>query len=69
MSLRGWLKVCEFKVYLDGKMVFEDAIYVKSSGGKITLRNVLGETKELENCQISEVNVSSEKLTLVSKGL
>lgn len=59
--------MCEFKVYLEGKKVFEDAVYAKSSGGKITMRNVLGETKEFENCQITEVNVTSEKLTLALK--
>ena len=59
--------MCEFKVYLDGKKVFDDAIYVKSSGGKITLKSILGETKEFENCQIAEVNVNSEKLTLESR--
>jgi predicted RNA-binding protein len=59
--------VCEFKVYLDGKKVFEDAVYVKSSGGKITLKSILGEIKEFENCQIAEVNVNTEKLTLESR--
>jgi predicted RNA-binding protein len=59
--------VCEFKVYLDGKKVFEDAVYAKSSGGKTTLRNVLGQTQEFENCQIAEVNVTSERLTLTSR--
>lgn len=59
--------MCEFKVYLDGKKVFEDAVYVKSSGGKIILKSILGEVKEFENCQIAEVNVNTEKLTLESR--
>ena len=49
---------------MDGKKVFEDAVYVKSSGGKIILKSILGEIKEFENCQITEVNVNTEKLTL-----
>ncbi|MFH0897438.1 MAG: CooT family nickel-binding protein [Candidatus Bathyarchaeota archaeon] len=59
--------MCEFKVLFDGKEVFEDAVYAKSSGGKVILRNVLGETRAFENCQISEVNVNSERLILTSK--
>ena len=59
--------MCEFKVYLDGKKVFEDVIYIKSSRGKIILKSILGEIKELENCQIVEVNVNLEKLTLESR--
>ena len=63
---KRWLEVCEFKVFLDGEKVFVDAIYAKSSGGNIKLKNILGETKELKNCQISEVNVTSEMLILTS---
>lgn len=48
-------------------MIFEDAVYAKSSGGKITLKNILGGTKEFENCQIAEVNVASETLILTRK--
>ena len=58
--------MCELKVYLDGEKVFDDAVYVKSDNGKITLRNILGEMKQLENCQIAEVDITSEKLTLRS---
>lgn len=59
--------MCEFKVFLKGMKVFEDAIYAKVSGEKITLRNVLGETKEFDGCQIAEIDVNSERLTLASK--
>lgn len=61
--------MCEFKVLLDGKEVFEDAVYAKSDDGKITLKNVLGETKEFSNCQIAEINVNSERLVLTSIAL
>lgn len=59
--------MCEFKVLLDGKEVFEDAVYVKASGGTIILRNVLGETREFTGCRIAEVNVNAEKLLLASE--
>ena len=60
--------MCEFKVFLEGKKVFEDAIYAKSSRGKVTLKNVLGEMRDFKNCQIAEVNVISETLSLTLKG-
>jgi predicted RNA-binding protein len=59
--------MCEFTVYLNGEKVFEDAVSAELKGGKITLRNILGETKELENCQIIEVNVPYERLLLSPK--
>ena len=59
--------MCEFKVFLDGKKVFEDAVYAEDSGGKIILKNILGERKELENCQIAAVNVPFERIVLTSK--
>lgn len=57
--------MCEFKVFLNGEKVFEDAVYIKSRDGKITLKNILGEAKEFDNCQIAEVNVPSEKIVLI----
>ncbi|MFH0748572.1 MAG: CooT family nickel-binding protein [Candidatus Bathyarchaeota archaeon] len=59
--------MCEFKVYLNGKKVFEDAVYAKLNGGNVTLKNILGETTEFNNCQITEINVTTEKLTLSVK--
>ena len=58
--------MCEFEVFLDGTKVFEDAVYVKSSGETTILKNILGETKVVEKCQIIEVDVQRTKLILTS---
>jgi predicted RNA-binding protein len=58
--------MCEFKVFLDGKKIFEEAVYVKSKGNSIVLRNILGEQKVFDECLIQEVNVASEELNLTS---
>jgi predicted RNA-binding protein len=56
--------MCEFNVILNGKAVFKDAIYAKMEGNKITVRNVLGQSKEFKNCKITEVDVNSTRLVL-----
>lgn len=56
--------MCEFKVILDGKMVFEDAVYAKMKNENVIVRDVLGESEEIKNCKIMEVNVNSTKLVL-----
>lgn len=56
--------MCEFTVLLEGKTVFKDVVYVKVEGNKVILKDVLGASKVLENCQIMEIDVNSEKLTL-----
>ena len=56
--------MCEFAVYLDGTKVFEDAIFCKVYNGKLLLKDILGQTKELMNCHIAEVDVTKEKLVL-----
>jgi predicted RNA-binding protein len=58
--------MCEFKVILNGKVIFEDVIYAKTEGEKIILKNILGVLKEVEKCKIVEVDVNSERLTLSS---
>jgi len=58
--------MCEFKVFLDGKVVFEDVIYARAEGGKVLVRDVLGETRKFENCRIMEVDVNSTRLVLSS---
>ena len=59
--------MCEFKVFLNGEKVFEDAIYLASNDGKVMLKSILGETKEFDGCQIAEVNVYTEKAVLVPR--
>jgi predicted RNA-binding protein len=38
--------MCEFKVVLDGKTVFKDAVYAKIESNKVILRDALGESRE-----------------------
>ncbi|MBS7629529.1 CooT family nickel-binding protein [Candidatus Bathyarchaeota archaeon] len=56
--------MCEFKVFLDGERIFEGAVYVKSAGDTVLLRDILGSSKSIENVKILEVDVTSERLTL-----
>jgi predicted RNA-binding protein len=58
--------MCEFKVMLNGEIVFEDVIYAKIEGKKVILKNILGILKEFENCLIAEVDVNAERLALSS---
>ena len=60
--------MCEFKVIVGGKVVFKDAVYAKADGGNVIVRDILGESKEFENCRILEVDVNSERLILASEG-
>lgn len=63
-SVRGDLHMCEFTVQKEGKTVFKDVIYARAEGTKVTLRDVLGASKVLEDCRIAEIDVRSERLTL-----
>ena len=56
--------MCEFNVILNGKTVLKDVVYVKTDGSNVTVKSVLGETKELKNCKITEVDVNSTRLVL-----
>jgi len=58
--------MCEFTVILDGEIVFKDAVYAKMESNNVVVRDVLGESKELKNCEIVEVNVNSTSLVLSS---
>lgn len=58
--------MCEFNVILNGKTVFKDVIYAKAESNSIIVKNVLGESKELKNCKIVEVDVNSTRLILAS---
>jgi predicted RNA-binding protein len=60
------MEMCEFNVLIKGEPVFEDAVYAKVDGNKVILRDVLGVSKEIENCKIVEVDVNSERLVLSS---
>jgi len=56
--------MCEFKVFLREKEVFEDVVYAKVEDEKVIVRNVLGESKEFKNCKIIEVDVNNTRLVL-----
>ena len=58
--------MCEFNVILNGKTLFKDVVYAKTDKNNVTVKNVLGETKQFSNCKIAEVNVNSTKLILES---
>jgi len=56
--------MCEFKIILNGKTVFKDAVYAKNEDKSVTVKDVLGEAKVFKNCKIVEVDVNSTKLVL-----
>jgi predicted RNA-binding protein len=58
--------MCEFKVILNGETVFKDAVLAKVKGSNVSVKDVLGQSKEFKNCKILEVNVNSTRLVLSS---
>ena len=56
--------MCEFNVILDGKTQFKDVIYAKVEGDNVTVKNILGETKEFKNCKIVDIDVPNTRLVL-----
>lgn len=58
--------MCEFNVLLNGKIQFKDVVYATIENGTVTVKNVLGETKEFKNCRIVEVDVNATKLVLAA---
>jgi len=58
--------MCEFNVVLNGKSVFRDAVYAIVDKNNVTVRDVLGQSKEIRNCKIVEVDVNATRLVLAS---
>jgi predicted RNA-binding protein len=58
--------MCEFNVILNGKTLFKDVVYAKIQGTNVTVKNILGESKEFKNCKITEVDVNSTRLVLTA---
>jgi predicted RNA-binding protein len=58
--------MCEFNVILNGKIQFKDVIYTKVDGNNVTVKNILGEAKEFNNCKIVEVDVNTARLVLMT---
>ncbi len=60
--------MCEYRVFLDGELVFDEVVYAKAEGGDVILKNVLGQSKVIRDCAIVEVNVAETKLVLSRVG-
>jgi predicted RNA-binding protein len=58
--------MCEFTIILNGKKVFTDAVYARMESNNVTVKDVLGKSKEFKNCRITEVDVNSTRLILSS---
>lgn len=58
--------MCELKVIINQKMVFENAIYAKKTESDVFVKDVLGNTKTFKNHTITEVNIPKEQLILTS---
>ena len=58
--------MCEFNVILNGKTEFKDVIYATAKGNNVTVKSITGETKEFQNCKITEVDVNNTKLVLTA---
>jgi len=56
--------MCEFDVIINGRVMFEDAVYAKMERNAVTVRNVIGESRRFEKCKIVEVDVNSTRLVL-----
>jgi predicted RNA-binding protein len=58
--------MCELKIILDNKVVFENAIYAKVIGKNVLVKDIMGKSKEFQNYRIIEVSIAHEQLTLSS---
>ncbi len=58
--------MCEFKVMINGKTVFKDAVYAKSDGNRIIVKDILGDIKEFQNYKIIELNINTQQLILLA---
>lgn len=56
--------MCEFNLIINGEKVFGDVVYAKDEKNNVTVKTILGEIREFENCKIVEVDVNNAKLVL-----
>ena len=56
--------MCELKVTVNKILVFENAIYAKTVGDKVVVRDIMGKSKEFKNHTIAEINIAKEQLIL-----
>jgi predicted RNA-binding protein len=59
--------MCEFKVMLDGKEVFKDAVYALDDGQHVLVRDILGQSMEFPGNRVAEISVQREELTLTRR--
>lgn len=59
--------MCEFNVIVNGKVEFRDVIYSKVDGETVTVKNIMGQTKEFAGFRIVEVDVPNTRLVLMPK--
>ena len=52
----------EFKVIINVKTVLKDAVYAKTDGIKVIIKDILGVVKEFQNYKIVELNVNTQHL-------
>ncbi len=48
--------MCESKVELDGKVVVNEAAKIEVNEDKITVYDIVGERKEIENAKVVEID-------------
>ena len=56
--------MCELKIIIEGKVVFENAVYAKDVGDRVVVKDILGKTMEFKSHGITEVNITTESLIL-----
>ena len=56
--------MCEFNVVVKGEIVFKDVVYAKADGNNVIVKDILGDSREFENCKIAEVDVNTVRLVL-----
>jgi predicted RNA-binding protein len=59
--------MCELKIVVNKKVVFEDVVYAKVTGNDVMVKSILGNSKVFNNYKITEVNITNEQLVLSSK--
>jgi len=59
--------MCELRVTVNGRIVFENAIYAKATENSVVVRDVLGNTRQFSNHIIAEVDITKEKMALSPK--
>ena len=56
--------MCELKVVIAQKLVFENAVYATTAGNSVVVKDIMGKSKEFKNHTLKEVNITTEQLIL-----